>query len=241
MEVIRLYYGSIAGPLGPATPFNGYAIKHPDGVVLVDTGFGPTLGGDGEAGELVRGEKRYPWIRRSTADALADHGLEAGDVKYIINTHLGDHSGDNDMFPEATFIIQGPEAEDKRKLDYAHPRRRTWDFPGAKLELLAGEDVSILSGVTCLFTPGHTAGHQSVLVDEGDTSTLFVGDALYTSDIWDDPEQIQVGHAAFNMQVDNLEALAAWQQSAAKLKNLKVDVLHFAHDSSIVHHRHSSH
>jgi N-acyl homoserine lactone hydrolase len=239
VEVIRLYYGSIAGPLGPATPFNGYAIKHPDGVIVVDTGFGPTLGGEGFAGELVRGEKRYPWVRRSTSDALADHGLEVGDVKYIINTHLGDHSGDNDMFPEATFIIQEPEAVDRRKLGKSHPRVRTWDFPGAKLELLGGEDASIMPGVKCLFTPGHTAGHQSVLIDDGDTSTLFVGDALYTSDIWDDPDQIQLGHAAFKMQVGNPDALGVWQESATKLKQLNVDVLHFAHDSGIVHHRHS--
>jgi glyoxylase-like metal-dependent hydrolase (beta-lactamase superfamily II) len=59
----------------------------------------------------VWGDLRFPWIRRTTTEALADHDLEPGDVKYIINTHLGDHSGDNDMFTEATFISQKPEAD----------------------------------------------------------------------------------------------------------------------------------
>ena len=46
-----------------------------------------------------------PWVRRTTVEALADHGLEPGDVSYVINTHLNDHAGDNYMFPEATFLI----------------------------------------------------------------------------------------------------------------------------------------
>jgi N-acyl homoserine lactone hydrolase len=239
MEIIRLYYGSIAGPLGPATPFNGYAVKHPDGVVLIDTGFGPTLGGEGVAGELVRGDRRFPWLRRSTADALADHGLEIGDVKYVINTHLGDHSGENDMFPEATFIIQKPEVEDKRQFGDDHPRRRTWDFPGAKLELLNGEDARVLSGVECLFTPGHTPGHQSILVQDVNVKVLFVGDAVYTSDIWDDPDAFDKRHPAFGIQVASEDALDTWRTSAAKLKALEPDVLHFAHDPRILNHPHT--
>ena len=51
MEISRLYLGSIAGVFGPATPFNGYLVKHPSGPILVDTGFGTTMGNaDGPAG-----------------------------------------------------------------------------------------------------------------------------------------------------------------------------------------------
>src|SRR5262249_34672038 len=115
MEVARLYYGSIDGFIGDATPFNGYAIKHPQGVVLVDTGFGP-IWGEGPIGHLHGvNNASYPWVRRTTIDALADHELDPSDVKFIINTHLGDHSGDNVMFKHATFIIQQPEAEHSRK------------------------------------------------------------------------------------------------------------------------------
>jgi glyoxylase-like metal-dependent hydrolase (beta-lactamase superfamily II) len=232
MQVRRLYVGHIAGPLGPATPFNCHLIEHPDGLVLIDTGFGETLGGPGPAGELVMGERRLPWLRRHTAIALADHGFEPGDVRYIINTHLGDHSGDNAAFPEATFIIQRPEADHVRKLPPSNPRRIGWDFPGARIELLAGEDARVLPGLTCLFTPGHTPGHQSVLLEDAGTTTLFVGDAVYTLDFWNDLSVVDEKHPAYRMQIQVEGGLELWRSSAAKLKAIRADVVHFAHDSA---------
>jgi N-acyl homoserine lactone hydrolase len=252
MNIRRVYMGSISGPLGPATPFNGYLIDHPRGLTLVDTGFGTTLAlygdqnvedPDAAAGYLAYEGGRLPWLRRTTVDALADHGIEPGDVKYIINTHLGDHSGDNHYFPHATFIAQKPEAEWSRRTQPHGPQSITeWDFPGAKLELLDGEDVEVLPGLTCLFTPGHTPGHQSVLYENADRKVMFCGDALYTVDIWDDPDAIKPGHAAFGMQVQmgGAEGLELWQTSAAKLIALEPDEVHFAHDTKYKHrgHRH---
>jgi N-acyl homoserine lactone hydrolase len=252
MDIGRLYLGSIAGPLGPATPFNGYLINHPKGLTLVDTGFGTTLAVIGEeeideetlnapAGELVYGELRMPWIRRTTIDALRDHNIEPGDVKYIINTHVGDHAGDNHMFPHATFIIQQPEVEWARKNKPHGPRSLTeWDFPGAKLELLAGEDVEVLPGLRCLFTPGHTPGHQSVLLEHEGRKVLFCGDAIYSEEIWDDPEAIVPGHPAFHMQIQmGEEGLQVWRDSVARLAAFDPDEIHFAHDSRFVHSSHN--
>lgn len=244
MNVRRLYMGCIAGPLGPATPFNGYLIDHPKGLTLVDTGFGttlavfdPTQDPNAVAGELVFGEMRFPWIRRTTVEALADHGIEPGDVQYIINTHIGDHSGDNHMFPHATFLVQQPEVEWVRSVQPHGPRSlKEWDFPGAKLELLEGEDVEVLPGLTCVFTPGHTPGHQSVLLEAGGHRTIFCGDALYTEDIWDDPDKMKPGHPAWQMQVHGGEdGLEVWRQSAAKLRDLNPDSVHFAHDTHYKH------
>jgi N-acyl homoserine lactone hydrolase len=243
MHVRRLYLGSIAGPLGPATPFNGYLIDHPKGLALVDTGFGTTLAmmhrevvadPDARAGELVYGEHRMPWIRRTSVEALADHGIEPGDVKYIINTHVGDHSGDNHFFPNATFIIQQPEVEWARRTMRHGPRSLTeWDFPGAKLELLGGEDVEVLPGLTCLFTPGHTPGHQSVLYERAGQKILMCGDAIYTADIWNDPAQVQPGTLLFQMQVQmGEEGFEVWRRSVDKLTRLDVDEVHFAHDAN---------
>ena len=232
MEIQRLYLGSIGGPLGPATPFNGYLVMHPKGPVMIDTGFGTTMGnpGDSPAGELVFGEFRMPWVRRTTVQALADHGLEAGDIAYVINTHLNDHAGDNHLFPEATFIVQTPEWEWMRE----SPSRAAWDFPDVKLELLSGEDVEVLPGVTCIFTPGHTPGHQSILVGDEAERALFVGDAAYTIDIWTDPQQIDESHPAFQMQIQIPDGRDRWLQSVEKLKQLKPQTVHFAHDAEIL-------
>jgi glyoxylase-like metal-dependent hydrolase (beta-lactamase superfamily II) len=240
MNIRRLYLGSIAGPLGPATPFNGYLIDHSKGLTLVDTGFGTSLavlagpGADlnAEAGAFEIHGQKFPWIRRTTPQALLDHGIEAGDIKYIINTHVGDHSGDNHMFPNATFIIQQPEVE------YGRARGgdslKEWDFPGAKMELLQGEDADILPGLRCLYTPGHTPGHQSVLYEADGRKILFCGDAIYTSDIWDNPDQVQRGTMLYALQVQMVDrGLETWLESVAKLKALKLDVVHFAHDSFV--------
>jgi glyoxylase-like metal-dependent hydrolase (beta-lactamase superfamily II) len=242
----RLFYGSIKGPIGAATPFNGYLIDHPKGLTLVDTGFGSALSRvgavatepvDADTGELVHGESRWPWVRRTTLDALADHGVEAGDVKYIINTHLGDHSGDNHFFPEATFIVQKPEIEWVRRTMPHGPRSlRDWDFPGAKFELLGGEDVEVLPGLTCVYTPGHTPGHQAVVLDHPEGKIVFCGDAVYTADLWQDTGTIDADHPLFPLQVlMGVEGLETWRNSAAKLTSLDAIEVHFAHDRHYMH------
>jgi glyoxylase-like metal-dependent hydrolase (beta-lactamase superfamily II) len=243
MNVRRLYLGSIAGPLGPATPFNGYLIDHPGGLTLVDTGFGTSLallGGagpdevDASAGAFTFGEKTYPWIRRTTPEALLDHGIEPGDVKYIINTHVGDHSGDNHLFPNATFIIQQPEVNWTRAKASTSPLRiEEWDFPGAKLELLQGEDVEVLPGLKCIFTPGHTPGHQSVLYESDGRKMLFCGDAAYTNEIFDNPEMVQPNTELYYLQIQSGErGLEMFKESVAKLKSLDADEVYFAHDAN---------
>jgi glyoxylase-like metal-dependent hydrolase (beta-lactamase superfamily II) len=232
MEVVRLFFGSFTGFLSPAMPFNGYAIKHPQGVVLVDTGFGIVFGDTGRAGVFTavrEGEQvSWPWHRRHTFEALADHNIDPHDVKYVINTHLGDHSGDNRDFPWATFILQQPEIDWIRStLPPDQVRRAGWDFPGAKIHALQGEDTEILPGVNCVFTPGHTPGHQSVLVDEG--KQLFVGDAAYTVRIFTHPEEMTPEHPAWHAQGAN----EGWTESVEKLRRLDADILHFAHDPDV--------
>jgi N-acyl homoserine lactone hydrolase len=244
----RLYLGSIAGPLGPATPFNGYLIDHPKGLTLIDTGFGKTLallGGmvdppaDISAGEFTVNGQKFPWIRRATTTALADHGVEAGDIKFIINTH----AGDNHLFPNATFIIQEPEVTWARQA-FSAKNLTEWDFPGAKIEQLQREDVEILPGLKCIFTPGHTPGHQSVLYERDGYKMLFCGDAVYTADIWSDPGKVVPGTMLYHLQVQMQErGLETWRESVAKLAALGVDEAHFAHDSHYMHfgHRHGHH
>jgi glyoxylase-like metal-dependent hydrolase (beta-lactamase superfamily II) len=133
------------------------------------------------------------------------------------------------MFKHATFVIQQPEAEHSRK---NHPQnyRDMWDFPGARLELLQGEDAEILPGITCVFTPGHTPGHQSILLEADGRRQLFVGDAVYTVDIWQNPETMTEDHPSWRAQGAN----AGWTESADKLRALDADVTHFAHDTKIL-------
>lgn len=236
MEVRRLFMGSMDGFLEPAMPFNGYAIVHPQGVVLIDTAFGEFFG-PGRSGVIEYEEFRWPWMARSTIVALADHNVEPGDVKYVINTHLGDHSGENYLFPDATFIIQKPEFESVTAAARAgSPMFRTtdtFDFPGAKIELLDGEDAEILPGIRTVFTPGHTQGHQSVLVDTGSETQLFVGDAVYDKSIWEDLGRMTPEHPGYTSQV--VTSYDEWRASAEKLQQIGADVVQFSHDEKVAH------
>src|SRR6202023_3847286 len=58
-----------------------------------------------------------------------------------------------------------------------------FDFAGARFELIDG-DAQIAEGVRVVATPGHTVGHQSVIVDTPDGGAMMIGDAAYTSDIY---------------------------------------------------------
>lgn len=218
IEVIRLFYGTIDGPLGPETPMHGFCIKHRDGVVLVDSGMGSPFEG-----------LKYDVHIRAAVDALADHGVHPSDISFVVNTHLhSDHCGDNIVFKHAPVVVQRSEL-DRARVEQQNLVDR-FDYVGAKFELLEG-DAELLPGVTVLATPGHTIGHQSVLVGAANPD-LIVGDAAYTSEIWLSPDAIT--EAAYKLQVQHTRE--SWLTSIRRLKDLGADARRtfFCHDSAIV-------
>lgn len=233
MKILRLYLGSMSGTaLGSAAPFYGYAVVRREGVALVDTGFGAIFGSAEPAGELSYGGMSCSWVRRTAVEALADHGFGPDDVDIVINTHLGDHSGDNHLFPEARFVVRAAEVAWHRAglAPMAERSRPDWDFPGARLEQLDSEDVEILPGVTCVSTPGHTPGHQSVLIEDGERRSLIVGDAFYTTELWHEPGRLTPEHPFWDTQVQMEGGGKLWHSSASKLIALEPTAVLFAHD-----------
>src|ERR1700744_6112899 len=171
LEIKRLTLGKLSPPGGNRgeTPVHGFVITHPGGAVLVDTGVG---GPD----DLL---SDWRVVNVSAADALAGLGMSPADITLVINTHLHfDHCGQNAVFRHAPFYVQRAELDRARREE---PELSGWfDFAGARFELLDG-DAEIVPGLSVITTPGHTAGHQSVLVDAGDgPPDLLIGDAAYT-------------------------------------------------------------
>jgi glyoxylase-like metal-dependent hydrolase (beta-lactamase superfamily II) len=74
-------------------------------------------------------------------------------------------------------------------------------------------------------TPGHTSGHQSVVVNGTD---LLIGDAAYTPVQYGDP----VAGAALEGQADDP---VAWRASIGRLHALAAERVHFCHSTEIVH------
>jgi N-acyl homoserine lactone hydrolase len=120
--------------------------------------------------------------------ALANAGVGVEEIDYVVNCHLHfDHCGGNPLLAGVPVFTQRVELALARTVT-DHTLPELVDHPGARYEELDGE-AEILPGVVILATPGHTAGHQSVVVTRGDgtivvagqshdNATLFTGDVL---------------------------------------------------------------
>jgi N-acyl homoserine lactone hydrolase len=216
MEIVRLHLAQIEAFNN--MPVHGFVIKHPRaGAILVDTGVGwPT--------ELVQ---EWKVVNRHAADALAEHDLSPADVRIVINSHLHfDHCGQNAVFKHAPFYIQRGELERARREE---TETSEWfDFAGARFELIDG-DAQIADGVRVVATPGHTAGHQSVIVDTPDGGAVMIGDAAYTSDIYREADHADL--SAWGGQYTDRDA---WSGSLRKLRDMHPQAVHFCHDTRVV-------
>ncbi|HEX9099084.1 MAG TPA: N-acyl homoserine lactonase family protein [Candidatus Dormibacteraeota bacterium] len=216
MEIVRLHLARI--DRFNRTPVHGFVIKHPRaGAILVDTGVG------GPEDML----NEWKVVNRLAADVLAEHDLSPADVRIVINTHLHfDHCGQNAVFKHAPFYIQRPELERARREE---KRTSAWfDFAGARFELVDG-DATIADGVRVVATPGHTVGHQSVIVDTPDGGAVMIGDAAYTSDIYRAGEDADL--TDWRGQYADRDA---WTSSLRRLHDLHPQAVHFCHDTRVV-------
>jgi N-acyl homoserine lactone hydrolase len=211
LSVHRLHLASLRGVDDREWPVHGFVVTHPDGAVLVDTGVGGP--------QHMLDDWRV--VNRSVADALAELDMSPADIDLVINTHLHfDHCGQNAVFKHAPIYVQRAEvARSKRE----SPELYKWfDFMNARFELLDG-DAEILPGLSVLSTPGHTEGHQCVMVSSSD---LLIGDAAYTPAVYADPELKIPGQAS---------DVTAWRESLSRIHALAPERVHFCHHTKIVH------
>ena len=145
---------------GGQWPVFGWAIDTADGTILVDTGMvdsTPEL--DAEWGPVLR---EWP---------------DTGDVVAVINTHLHfDHCGGNRRFAGTPTYVQRAELTAAVEPDYLEEWVR---FPGGSYVEVEG-DAEIVPGVSVLFTPGHSAGHQAVVVETDEGIVVCGGDVTYS-------------------------------------------------------------
>jgi N-acyl homoserine lactone hydrolase len=153
-----------------AEPCLGYLVDHPGGLLLLDSGMGrhPEV------------DARYQPRRRPLPEALAAAGARAEEVRLVANCHLHfDHCGGNPELAGRPIFTQRVELETARTAeDYTLPE--LVDAAGLRYEVLDGE-AEVLPGVTVLPTPGHTAGHQSVIVRRPDGTVIIAGQSHDTA------------------------------------------------------------
>lgn len=191
VKTIRL--GSIDADKSALTHYRGIGVKLAvpvwcvaltDGKtkILVDTGMDDmewTVKNPEPAARQEKSEAMRPALK-------AAMGWIPGDVDIVVNTHLHfDHCCCNYMFTNADFYVQRLELATA----YAPPQcvrglyaRKCFDksaVPYFKWRQLDGE-AEILPGVIAFPTPGHTFGHQSVLVDTDEGALCIAGDVVST-------------------------------------------------------------
>jgi N-acyl homoserine lactone hydrolase len=195
---------------GPAAVY-AYLIDHPDGLILVDTGVG-------KGNELI--DALYRPEHHDLRLAMAGAGHEIRDVQLLINSHLHfDHCGNNQLFPGVPTLVQ------RREYDAAHEPSYTdvgWvDFSGATIEQVDG-DHQVAGGVRIVSTPGHTPGHQSVVVDADEGRVVICAQAAYTA----------ADFAAFNTDPYGTESDETQRSSLQRLHDLGPRRVCFSHDAT---------
>jgi glyoxylase-like metal-dependent hydrolase (beta-lactamase superfamily II) len=161
---------------------NCYLIKHSQGWFLWDTGLADAIAAMPN-GQAPADPKATHWRRPKTLAAQLDQlGVKPADVKFMAVSHTHpDHVGNVEMFPQTMLLVQKAEYEWPSPLGVG---RFKPEHPATKLS--GDHDVFGDGSLTILSTPGHTPGHQSLLVKLPKTgAVLLSGDAVHFKDNWD--------------------------------------------------------
>lgn len=211
---------------------NAFAIRHPEGVVLVDTGIG-------EGNAFI--DESYRPQRRALAGQLGAVELDIGDVVAVVNGHLHfDNVGGNALFPGVPIFVQQTEWDAAHAGGATYRQERIdfdvldWvDFPGATYRRVDGEH-DVVPGVRLVPTPGHTLGHQAVLIETHEGLAVVAGQLPYDHVEWDwirtERSMLEgdTGDSLQNVVVGDPETYLA---SAIRLVELGPRHVHFTHDS----------
>jgi glyoxylase-like metal-dependent hydrolase (beta-lactamase superfamily II) len=190
-----------------------FVIRHGDGAILVDTGVG------GHAGI----EKLYRPVRRPLAHALRDVGLGPEDVAAVVNTHLHfDHCGENALFPGVPIYVQRREYQAAQEPLYTVPEYV--NAPGLAYQQVDGER-EIANGVRLIPTPGHTPGHQAVLVEGRGKRAVIAGQAVYTASEYSESSEAVGSAGAWDVDL--------YAASATLLRKIEPVKVYFSHDRVI--------
>jgi len=184
-----------------ALPIPAFLVHHPSaGPFLVDTGLHPSIASRPaeNLGRLVANFSK-PELEpgKDLPSQLRARGIDAKSIGLVVMTHLHfDHASGMSEFPSATFVLTEAEwiaattesrpfmhgyrhahydyAFEYRTLSYDSGRVSSYSTFGRTFDLFGDGSVRLAS------TPGHSAGHQSVICRLRDRDLVIAGDAIYT-------------------------------------------------------------
>ncbi|MCP4176997.1 MAG: N-acyl homoserine lactonase family protein [bacterium] len=172
-------------------------IEHPDGLVLFDGGNALEIASDpiGHWGEPAKVFVPSMSEDQFVVNQIKKLNINPGDIKYIVQSHLHlDHTGALGQFPNAKVIVQKSELNYALNPDYFQKsayikkdiqREENWYTLNAYYD--DNFDLFGDGKIKTIYTPGHTVGHQSLLVNMPRTGkVILIGDAVHTSKALDE-------------------------------------------------------
>jgi len=157
-----------------------FLIVHPKGTLLWETGLNDAIYDRPEGGGA-----KHDKIDKSLRSQLAAIGYGPADITYLAMSHAhGDHSGNGNDYAGSTWIVQKAEFDFMFSPDVAATTSARPDqyikLKDSKKIIIDGDyDVFGDATVTLILTPGHTPGHQCLLVRLPKTGPVLLTGDLY--------------------------------------------------------------
>lgn len=205
-------------------PVWSFLLETSDGPILIDTGMPDSFVNqpDYYAGTRREGKLIPNMQPQHTMPAtLKRLGYSIKDIQAVINSHLHlDHAGGNHHFRDIPIYVQRAEYNEAiHNEDYAPIECRE---PNLNYHLLDG-DYEVAPGIQLLSTPGHSSGHQSVLLTtEKSGHILLTVDVSYTRDNFEKGVPFAVKNAQ-----QNQHSISLLQQV---IQDKQPQIVFFGHD-----------
>ncbi|MEQ2468460.1 quorum-quenching N-acyl homoserine lactonase AiiA [Niallia sp. Sow4_A1] len=201
-----------------------YLLETKDGPILIDTGMPESFIENPGYFDYTPFEGLFlPDMRKEDhiLSVLDRIGYKPDDIQAIISSHLHmDHAGGNPLFPKTPIFVQQAELDVSIGNEgYAPPECTQADL---NYKAIQG-DYELMPGIQLLFTPGHTPGHQSILVTTKQSGPILLTiDLAYTKENYED----DIPFATFDQQIAT--------ESIRKIKNLMAEIrptrIFYGHD-----------
>lgn len=196
-----------------------FLIRHPKGDLIWDTGYNDSIVYQplGDATTAF-----YSSMTRGLEDQLEELGLSPRDIEYAALSHQHpDHSGNLGLFTGATLLLQAEEYDTlfhSSNSSFGHLKNNS------KRRLGGNYDVFGDSSVVIIRTPGHTSGHQVLLVQLPETGPVVLSGDLWLFNLANKEQGVPL----FNVDVDETERS---RQKVLSLLEKEGAVLWVQHDS----------
>ncbi len=217
VTVRKLHYGTVqlpaSHPQGPGRcPIQGFLVQDDDFMLLVDTGMGI---------DSALLNNRYQPKLQDLNTVLTLANIEMRQIDAVVNSHLHfDHCGQNRAFPGVPIYVQATEYE---AADAPHYTVTSWLGKGQLDYQMVHGDKQLTARIKLITTPGHTTGHQSVVVSNPAGVVVIACQAVY-----DRKEYCQhlTGHSG-KLDTDDPDT---YMTSVKKLLGYEPKQVYFSHD-----------